>query len=355
MATKRPTEKNTKAEILAAFDELLKEKKAIESQARDPKPQVQSKPADPSELRTALNAPSPKTMESIISSLNHLQTIFGSSISELAEKLVLEATKLQEIRQSVDEEIQQLDTLHALQASETDLDQLIQQYGDSFKTYNEELSQQQEALNQEVTQAQKTWSKEQDDHRRAIKERNETLNKNRQRDVKEYTYDLTLQRKLVNEAYEQEQTRLNQTLLEARQTLEKQWAEREKQLCDRELQYSELKAKVEAYPQELETAVKRAKEEGKGIAHYQAKVKADLAAKDIEGQKRTYELRIQALLDSIQNQDARIESLAQQLADALKQVQDLAVKAIEGASNVSSAQVFREIAIEQAKTQAKNK
>jgi chaperonin cofactor prefoldin len=116
-----------------------------------------------------------------------------------------------------------------------------------------------------------------------------------------------------------------------------------------------VKAKVEAYPQELETAVKRAKEEGKGIAHHQAKVKADLAAKDIEGQKRTYELRIQALLDSIQNQDARIESLSQQLADALKQVQDLAVKAIEGASNVTSAQVFREIAIEQAKTQNKNK
>ena len=32
MATKRPTEKNTKAEILTAFNDLLKEKKALEAQ-----------------------------------------------------------------------------------------------------------------------------------------------------------------------------------------------------------------------------------------------------------------------------------------------------------------------------------
>jgi hypothetical protein len=39
----------------------------------------------------------------------------------------------------------------------------------------------------------------------------------------------------------------------------------------------------------LETAIKRAREEGKSIAHHQAKVKADLVAKEVEGSKRTYE------------------------------------------------------------------
>ncbi|MEP0868609.1 hypothetical protein NDA01_02215 [Trichocoleus desertorum AS-A10] len=69
----------------------------------------------------------------------------------------------------------------------------------------------------------------------------------------------------------------------------------------------------------------------------------------MEGNKRNYELRIQSL------QETRIHALSQQLSAALKQVQDLAVKAIEGAANVSSFQAMREIAIEQAKTQTKNK
>jgi hypothetical protein len=341
MATKRPTEKNTKAEILAAYDELLKEKKAAEA----PKPQ----------LPKIMPTPAQKDMESIVDGLSRLGINFGSAVSELAEKLSLEATKLQEIERSLSEEAQQLEALHGLQPAETDLDQLIQQYGDSFKTFSEEFLQRQEVLHQEIAQAKKAWDKEQEEHRLAIKQRNENLNKSRQRDGKEYTYDLTLQRKLINEEYEHEQKRLHQELEELQQMLEKQWAEREQGISDRETQFSDLKAKVEGFQQQLEAAIKRAKEEGKGIATHQAKVKADLAAKDIEGQKRAYELRIQALLDSIQNQDARIQALSQQLSDALKQVQDLAVKAIEGASNVSSAQVLREIAIEQAKTQAKTK
>jgi len=116
-----------------------------------------------------------------------------------------------------------------------------------------------------------------------------------------------------------------------------------------------LKVKVEAFPKDLEAAIKRAKEEGKGIAHYQAKIKADLAAKDVEGGKRFYELRVQSLQETIQNQEARIGNLSKQLESALKQVQDLAVKAIEGASSANSYQAMREIAIEQAKTQMKNK
>jgi CRISPR/Cas system-associated endonuclease Cas1 len=105
----------------------------------------------------------------------------------------------------------------------------------------------------------------------------------------------------------------------------------------------------------LEAAIKKAKEEGKGIAHHQAKIKADLYAKDMEVQKRLHEQKIQSLEETIRNQEARIQSLSKQLDFALKQVQDLAVKAIEGASNASSFQSLKEITLEQAKTLQKTK
>lgn len=358
MVTKRPTEKSTKTEILSAFDELLKEKKALEAQLAKPaeprsEPQNGKVPPAPEPIVLAI-APQQK-MESIIEGLNRLQLGFGGAVSDLSEKLTLEVFKLQDVRQAVTEEAQQLQSLHNLQVDDRSLETLIQQYEDSSKTFSEDLRQRQETLNQEMTQARKAWTKEQDEQRRRLKERNETLTKTQRREGDEYTYTLNLERHLSNDEYEQEKNRLYRELEAFQQAQQKLWAEREKAIGDREAQFADLRSKVEAMPKELEAAIKRAKEEGKGIANQQAKVKADLMAKDVEGQKRTYDLRIQALLETIQTQETRIQTLSQQLDGALKQVQDLAVKAIEGSANVNSFNAVKEIALEQAKNQNKLK
>lgn len=148
---------------------------------------------------------------------------------------------------------------------------------------------------------------------------------------------------------------LYKQLEESQQAQEKLWAEREKSIAEREKQYAEVKAKVEAFPKELEANIKNGKENGRNIGHYQAKIKADLLSKEVDGQKQNYELRIQSLTQTIQNQESRIANLSKQLDAALKQVQDLAVKAIEGTSNANAFQSVKEIALEQAKNQQKNK
>jgi hypothetical protein len=375
MVAKRPTEKNTKTEILTAFDELLKQQsevlkqnKALETQLREqaaspPIVPVNSKAtieksASPSESIAPIAAApiaSPQKMESIIAGLNQLQLGFGSAASDLSEKLTLEAFKLQDVQEAVTAEIEQLEALHELQADDCSVETLVQQYEDSFKTFSEELRQRQEALDQELTQARKAWAKEQEEQHRQVKERNESTTKTQRRDDQEYRYSLDLERKLADDEYEQEQTRLYAELEDLQQTQAKRWAEREKAISERETQFTDLKAKFEAIPKDLEAAIKRAKEEGKGIAGHQARIKADLLAKDIEGQKRTYELRVESLSETIQTQDSRIQALSSQLENALKQVQDLAVKAIEGSTNVSSFNAVKEIALEQAKNQNKVK
>ncbi len=77
--------------------------------------------------------------------------------------------------------------------------------------------------------------------------------------------------------------------------------------------------------------------------------------KEVEGETRNYELQIQSLEDTIKNQEARIQALSKQLDASLKQVQDLAVKAIEGTSNRNSYEAMKEIAMEQAKNPQKSK
>lgn len=305
-------------------------------------------------MKTPLKMNQPKLLQTI-QSLEKLQLGFISATSELSEQLTLEASKLAEVQASVAEEIQQLEALHSVQVADGMLDNLVEQYEANAKTFEEELKERRDALKQEAEEQEKAWEKEQEEHHRIVKEQKELLAKNRQRDNQEYLYELKLQRQLDNDEYELRKKNLSQELEEAKQAKDKEWAEREKSIGEREKAFAELKEKVDNFQKEKEAAIKRGSEEGKGIASYQAKVKSDLYGKDIEGQKQVYQLRFQSLEQTIQSQDARIQSLSKQLDAALKQVQDLAVKAIDGASNLSSSQLLREIALEQAKTLQKMK
>lgn len=375
MPAKKPNEKNTKAEILQAYEELAKEQASLKSQLEqaqqqtssvskekpkaEPKSEIELEPKlEPkSEPRRTMIQPTSiqQKMNNTIASLKNIQLGFGSAANELSEQLSTKAANLAEIRESITKEIEALNELHNLEISEDILDTLIQSYDDNAKANQEEYNERDEILSQEISELRNAWKKEQEEHQRTIKERNENLTKTRQRDVAEYTYNLELQRKLASEEYAQQEKLLYRELEELQQETEKQWAEREKTISEREKQFEELKMKVEAFPQEKEAAIKKATEEGKGIASYQAKVKTDLYGKEVEGQKRFYEQRLQSLQQTINNQETRLQNLSNQLESALQQVQDLAVKAIEGTANVNSYQAIKEIALEQAKSQVKNK
>ncbi|MBD2440688.1 hypothetical protein [Nostoc sp. FACHB-110] len=359
MAGKKLTDKNTKAEILQAYEELAKESAGLKTQLTQIQKDSQTVNKDKPKVEptTTMNKPATiqQKMNYTIESLAKIQLGFGSAANELSEQLTTQASKLGEIRKDVETEITELKQLHNLEIADDTLDTLITAYDDNSKAYQEEYSQRYEVLSQEILEQRIVWQKEQEEYKKTIKERNENLNKSRQRDTAEYKYDLELQRKLAADEYEQTQKGLYKQLEESQAATEKQWAEREKQIAEREKQFEEAKAKVEAFPKEKEAAMKKATEEGKGIAHYQAKVKADLYAKEVEGQKRFYEQRLQSLEQTITNQETRIQNLSKQLESALQQVQDLAVKAIEGTANVNSYQAIKEIALEQAKSQVKNK
>ncbi|WP_446374426.1 hypothetical protein [Coleofasciculus sp. E2-BRE-01] len=360
MMASKPNSKNTKAEILESYEELWKERKELESKLKQLQKEVKNNGASQNGQHAGIVSKKLSTasdkMTATMDCLVELQVGFGGAVSELSEKLTTEAASLQELRQAVAEETQQLEALYDLDDIEEDtLDELIETYEENSKAFEAELSQQREALEQEIQDLRQAWQKEQAEHQQAIKERNEDYQRSRQRDEQEYKYDLELRRNLDQDTYEQQQKTLYKELEEANQAQQQQWEEREKAIAQQEKTFDELKSKVDAFDQEKEAAVKKAKEQGKAIANNQVKVKADLQQLEIDGQKRFYDLRIESLQETIENQEARIENLSKQLDAALKQVQDLAVKAIEGTSNSNSYQALKEIALEQAKGQTKNK
>ncbi len=360
-----PTNRNTKAQILDAYNELLKERNKLEKQLdqlqheqkASPTTSVETQSSEP--VKKMSQQPvdqSQDKMTATINTLAGLQAGFGSAVSELSKKLTSKAAQLQDLRLAVAEELAQLEDLHNLDDIQADtLDTLIQTCEDNGKTFESEFKQRSDTLENELQDLKQSWEKEQEEHKRATKERDAEQQKTSQREAQEYNYNLTLQRSLAQTEYDQAQEERYRQLAEAKRTLEEQWEEREKAIALREQSFTELKAKVEAFEAEKEAAVKQAREEGERTASAQAKIAADLRNKELDGFKRVYELRIQALEQTIQTNEERIQTLSKQLAAALKQVQDLAVKAIEGASNIQSFEAFKSLAMEQAKTQMKGK
>ncbi|AFZ34315.1 hypothetical protein Sta7437_0721 [Stanieria cyanosphaera PCC 7437] len=348
--------KSTKAEILQAYKILEKDKKALESEIKKATSNSSAVIKENHPINQTKATLSSKNMEQTIKILEKLQTDFGSSVGSFSEQLVAEAISFQTIQESIFTEKQQLEELYQLtEINEDTINDLIKTYQISAKQFVEELTQQQENIEQEIESLKQAWAKEKEIFTRTIKERNENYQKTKQREAEEYQYNLDLQRDLDEEQYEQQKKHLYQELTTARLQLEKQWQQREEIITQQEQEYTEAKNKVATFEEELRIKIKQAEEEGKGIGNYQAKIKADLRTKEIEGQTKNYQLRIQTLEQTIHNQELRIDKLSQQLDLALKQVQDLAVKAIEGTSNRKSFEAMKEIALEQIKNQPKSK
>jgi hypothetical protein len=355
---KRPTARASKDQILAAFDQLNSEYKKLAA-GTAAAPSKESNVASASEPKNAAREgdarPQDASIEGTINALLALRSGFGGAVSELSAKLTAEASRLAELRREVDTQAKQLAELHEIKLADDTLEKVIQEYQTKSEVFQKELADKQEAFEAEMAQKNQAWSAEKEEHARAVAERNELRKKTQKRGAEEYDYDLAQRRKAEADAHEQQRKAKERELEESVQAKNAAWAEREKQVAGQESLQAELKAKFEELPQKLEAAIKRAKGEGVGIASAQSKVKADLLAKEIEGERRVFELKVKSLEATIKERAHQIDTLSAQLTAALKQGQDLAVKAIEGASNSTSFMAVKEIALEQAKNAPKNK
>ncbi len=179
----------------------------------------------------------------------------------------------------------------------------------------------------------KFWEQEQEEHEALLVESNELLSRERTRQEEDYKYETERSHTISADEYEAARRKLERELQEIGQTKEKQWAERERILAANQSLLEEYRRKVEAIPAELDEAVKKAREEGIRETYQEAKVKADLQEKEWESTKQGYELQLQSLEAKIQKHTEQITEISTQLQAAMRQAQELAMRAFESSSN----------------------
>jgi hypothetical protein len=325
--------KRTKAEVQREFDEI-QEQEAEARESHDPKIADASRRHE-AEVREAVEG---VTVESVVQRVSALGLDISKALSGLSVKLTDEVQLLASVHEAVELERKEVERLHKIDVAATALDQMVQDY-----------ARQKQELEAEIAGRRAEWEAEAARAERDRKELEEALRKQRQREAEDFEYKKTQERKKAQDKYDEEirvQEKKNQ---EKQESLEKSWQQREAALKEREQELATLRKESEAFPKRLEAEANAAADRSRRETEARLQQEIMVMKKDAEAEKRFSELRVKTLEDAVASQQAHIAALEKQLAEAKQQVQDIAVKAIEGASGSKALSHINQIAMEQAK------
>lgn len=319
--------KDSKEQLMAAFQRIIAERKKLEFKIA-----TRQEEAEKEKNQQILETASAYTVDSIVKGLADLQLEFGSIVTGLSEKLARENSKLDELKQALEIETQHLQELQQIRIVADALHILNQEHQEKLKLLEQDTASHREAIEKEIAQTRKNWQQAEAEYEITLQAQNELLTKERQQEVEDYQYRLELTRKINTDAYQARKRNQEQDLQEATALKEKQWVERNKILTEQQPVFEEHQKQIAAFSSQLDEAVKKAREEAIRDVHQDAKVKADLFEKEWQGTKQSYELKIQSLEQAINKQTEQVESLSSQLQAAMKQAQDLALRAFENSA-----------------------
>jgi colicin import membrane protein len=324
--------RRTKAETQQEFEAIQQE--ALDSVAKSSKQNEFTKLHE-EEIRAAF---SEVNVDGIAQKVSHLSLEISRTLSNLSEKMIAEVNFLAKLREGVQLENQELERLHKIDVSLIALEQLIEDY-DTQKI----------ELENEIAQKRLDWEEEQELRAKKIKEDEELLKKNRQREIEDFEYKKNLERKKEHDKNEEEIRQRDKKNREHQEILEKNWKEREAALKSQEEELAHLRKEVSDYPNKLKKELDKAVADAIKQTEQRVAQEKILLERDRELERKMAELKIKALEETIAQQKGQITLLQARFEDATRQVQDIAVKAIEGASGSKTLSHINQIAMEQAK------
>ena len=325
--------KRTKTEVQQEFVEIQEQVESAR-EASDAKARESARLRE-AEVRQSIDG---VTVEGVVQRTSALGLEVSKALSDLAGKLTEEVQLLASLREGVSLERKELERLHKIDVASSALDQMVQDY-----------AHEKENLEREIAAQRAAWEGETARVERERKEQEEGLKKQRQREIDEYEYKKALERKKAQDKYDEEVRLLEKKNQEKQEALEKGWHQREAVLKAGEEELATLRKEVQGLPARLQKESQAAAEQARKETEARFEQQMLILKKDAETERRLAELQVKTLQEAATRQSAQIEAIEKQLADAKQQVQDIALKAIEGASGARALSHINQIAMEQAK------
>lgn len=335
---------NTKQEMLTAYQDMKKHLERLSRDLLDAEKQ-REKFRHEAARATAEKAASDDPLHQI----HELKATVGRELTALAEKLEAETQAYVRLKEAVGAKEDEIKRIYGVETAASDLAALIEAH-----------RQKRDQFEAEVLAARSTWESERQTAERQLRAEHQALERQlqterqaleRQRawEKEEYDYAIAREHEQRRNKLEDEMAALareiaakreeaERLLADKREAFEQQAADREDDLrrrddlvAQRERRVDELEGRVAAFPAEMASEVARAVKDVKDRMTAESSAREAILSKQLEGEKNVLLSRVDALQQLVDRQAKQIEVLSDQQQKAYEQVQDIAIKAIDGA------------------------
>jgi hypothetical protein len=344
---KKITMKNVKKEMLAAYNEVLQHLEEQRAAQLKPEEKIEEK-----KIEEAVEVTDSLSTEGIVQEVSALKLEIGGLLGQLSDRLEEEVGKYRQVRQAVEAKEQELQDIYEIEKSALSLAALVEAQHQKRQQTEAELAARKEELTREIETLRTEWGREKQVHEAEIKERDADEQKRREREKEEYRYAFQREQQLAREQFEDEKARLEREIANRREQMEKELADREKAIVERETELNELRKQAGAFPKELQSAVNQAVKEAVQRVESEAKNREELLKKEFDGERNVLNTRIESLEKRVAEQNEQITKLSQQVEKSYSQVQDIAIKAIEGTSQAQPLPNLQQLMAEQTRKQS---
>jgi chromosome segregation ATPase len=273
------------------------------------------------------------TAEGVEKALSTLRREVSGVLATLPEKFEELLGNYNQVAEAVHVKEEELKELYDIEKSAETLAALIEAQSKRRREFGEEMAAEKEALESEIASTRAAWQDERTRHEEETKEYEATEKKRRQREREEFDYSFAREKQLAKDRFADEQEALEREIAKRRRELE----EREQAIAEREGELASLRQRVEGIPAEIDKAVAAEVKATTQRLTAEAKAQEELLKKQMDGERNVLTTRIESLEKTIEEQEAQIQRLSNQLEKSHQQVQDIAVTAIEGSSARASA------------------
>ena len=317
--------KNTKNEILEAYYEMLEQVKQTKKLNKQEEKAIVDKKA----IVTAATTGSP---DEIVKGLATLKLIITKSLKNLEDQLLAENQALITLQQAIAIQTQELEELYEIKVNANTLAALLLAQKEKSANFEKDMKERIAMFEQEIQQKRVNWKKEQEEFELINKEQENLTKKLRTREEEDYIYKRNLTRTKEQDQYLEQKQLLEKELNEKRLALEQEFKIREEKLAAAEKELIVLKETVQNFPTEKQQAILDSENNLTQRLNFKYEYEAKLTQTEIEGERKLYQQTIANLEAKVAKLETQIGQFTERANQANIQVQDIAIKAIDGAS-----------------------
>jgi hypothetical protein len=323
----KPTSKNTKNEILDAYEEILQELNKTKSNKSDQQ-KIQAN-------NNIVEQSTSQNSKDIIHQIATLKLQVNQSLEDLGKDLLAEREKLAYLQKSIELQESHLKAVHDITTNANSLEALLLAQQRKKEEFEEWISSAKDKFTLEMSEKKTLWNKEQQEHELAQKEKKDLQKKEWQRLEEEYNYKQKISKQQDEDQYKQNKLCQERELAEKVKIVEFECVLRESAILAKEQELSELRKYKDESDKILKEIIESTKKQLKQELEQNFKFESSIKNKEADSEIALLKQNIKFLESKVGDQDKILLLLNKQLMESQLQSQDLATKVIEGNARIN--------------------